>query len=91
MPIVLHGLCVGFQEGKSYPLILPAIVLLGFIGFYTLEIAAPYLSRLSIPYPDVLLRTEPAGKPLFQEHQALEDPALSREEQACCGRKRPGQ
>jgi hypothetical protein len=82
--LALYGLVVGLREGKSYPLILPAIVLLGFIGFYTLwEIKPRYIYPAS-PYLILMCYygLSRLASRYFKNTRHSEDPALSREEQA---------
>jgi len=82
--LALYGLAADLREGKSYPLILPAIVFLGFVGFYTLwEIKPRYIYPAS-PYLVLMCYyglSRLAGR-YFRNTRYSEDPVLSREEQA---------
>lgn len=80
--MILYGLAMALAEKKTYPLILPAIIILGFIGFYTLwEIKPRYIypayPYLILMFYDGLCRL--VGR--SSDKAALsDDPALSREE-----------
>jgi len=85
--LALYGLAADLREGKSYFMILPAIVFLGFVGFYTLwEIkpryiypACPYLILMSYYGLSRLVSR------YFRNTRYSEDPVLSREEYLVCG------
>ena len=85
--LVLYGLVSTLREKKSYPLILPAIALLGFIGFYTLwEIKPRYIYPT---YPCLLLMSYYGLSRLVSRYLKntgpSEDPVFEREEQLFAG------
>jgi len=81
--LMLYGLAYTLRKKKSYPLILPAIILLGFIGFYTLWEIKPRYIYPTYPY-QILMAYYGLNRiaiRFFKDPDHSEDPVLFREEQ----------
>lgn len=85
----LYGLAGTIREKKTYPLILPVIILLGFVGFYTLwEIKPRYIYPI---YPYLILMfyygLSRVVSRFFRDTRRSEDPVLFMENRLSRGEK----
>ncbi len=85
--LALYGLASSVREKKTYPLILPAIILLGFIGFYTLWEIKPRYIYPAYPYLMLMFYygLSHMSSRYFKNVRHSEDPVLSMEEQLSRG------
>lgn len=78
----LYGLAASLREGKSYPLMLPVIIILGFVGFYTLWEIKPRYIYPAYPYLVLVFYygIEKVSGRFFADPPYRDDPSLAREE-----------